>query len=140
MDTHMTNARDPLDWLAAERHQPGGSRVAFRQQLEDCNALLVDIGQEVADQVLPITNAFLEADAHRANEWVPLGRHLSARCRDLEEACYLILATQSPVASDLRRVVATLRCVGDLERSVNLLEHIAGSLAWVHPPSFPDEL
>ena len=136
----MDDARDPLDWLEAERRQPGGSRVAFRQQLEDCNTLLVFAGDEVARQILPVTHAFLEADSHRATEWVTSSARISARCRDLEEACYLILATQSPVATDLRRVVATLRCVGDLERSINLLVHIAESLTWVHPPSFPEEL
>ncbi|MBA2319245.1 MAG: hypothetical protein H0V93_15930 [Euzebyales bacterium] len=132
----MTDRRDPLEWLEVERRQPGGSRVAFQQQLEDCNEMLVTSGDMVATQINPVTRAFLEADQHRAQEWVDTSDRVEAICRDLEEACYLVLARQSPVAGDLRRVVATLRCVADVSRSSNLLTHVAQSLTWVHPPSF----
>ena len=42
--------------------------------------------------------------------------------RDRE--CYQVLALQSPVASDLRRVVAALRIIADIERSADLTANI----------------
>jgi phosphate transport system protein len=131
---------DPLDWLEAERRGPGSSRVEFHQQLEDCNATLVEAAAVVADAVLPVTAAFLEADQYRADEFIAAARSNRVRCRELEEACYLILARQSPVAVDLRRIVATLRSAASVERAGDLLRHVAESLAWVHPPAMPPVL
>jgi phosphate transport system protein len=136
----MMSSDDPLDWLEDEHRSAGTSRVQFHQQLEDCNTRLVEAAAVVADAVLPVTTAFLEADQYRADDFVETARLNRQRCRDLEEACYLLLARQSPVAVDLRRVVATLRSAASIERSGDLLRHVAESLAWVHPPSMPGEL
>lgn len=132
-----TSSYDPLHWLEAERDSPGGSRVEFRQQLRDCNTLLIELGQRVADQIIPVTEAFLEADRHRAEQAIAADAEIDEACWELEEACYVLLARQSPVAGDLRRIVATLRSVADIERSGDLLRHVAESLTWVHPPAMP---
>ncbi len=116
-----------------------GSRAAFQQQLAACDAQLVEVGRIVADGILPVTEAFLEADEHRAGELIA-SLAIERRCARLEEACYLLLARQAPVAGDLRRLVAILRSVADVQRSANLLQHIAESLTWVHPPSMVEDL
>jgi phosphate transport system protein len=136
----MSSEEDPLHWLEAERRSLGGSRVEFHQQLEDCNRRLVDAATVVGAAIGPVTTAFLEADAHAAEEYIARESGLRRACLELEEACYLLLARQSPVSVDLRRVVATLRSTSDVERSGNLLRHVAESLTWVHPPSMPGEL
>jgi phosphate transport system protein len=131
---------DPIQWLEAERRGQGSSRVEFHQQLEDCDAQLVAAAGIVADAVVPVTHAFLEADSHVAREFLAADTRVRHLSRELEEACYLLLARQSPVAVDLRRVVATLRSGQSIDRSSNLLRHVAESLTWVHPPSMADEL
>jgi phosphate transport system protein len=131
---------DPLDWLEAERREPGGSRVEFRRQLEACTAKLVELASAVASSIVPVTEAFLQADAPAAREYRSTDAWISGGCVALEDACYLLLARQSPVGGDLRRVVATIRSVTDVERPSNLLAHVAGSLAWVHPPAMPETL
>lgn len=134
-----SEARDPLDWLADERRRPGTSRVAFQQQMEDCTRTLIALGEQVASSIEPVTRAFLEADRHRADQAIADDEWIDRRGVELEDACYLLLARQSPVAGDLRRIVATLRCVGDVQRSGDLLRHVAESLAWIHPPALPAE-
>jgi phosphate transport system protein len=136
----MSEDEDPLRWLEDEHRGPGGSRVEFHQQLEACNTRLVEVAALVAETIEPVTTAFLEADNHRAEELVAEHSHIDELCLDLEEACYLLLARQSPVAVDLRRVVATLRSIGDVDRSWHLLRHVAQSLQWVHPPSLDPDL
>jgi phosphate transport system protein len=42
----------------------------------------------------------------------------------LEEECYEILALQQPMASDLRRIVAALRIIADVERSADLAVNV----------------
>lgn len=131
---------DPLHWLEAERRSPGGSRVEFHQQLEDCNRRLVETAALVGGAIRPVTTAFLEADTHRVEEYFEAEDRLRSACLELEEACYLLLARQSPVSVDLRRVVATLRSTSDVERSGNLLRHVGESLTWVHPPAMSEDL
>jgi phosphate transport system protein len=131
---------DPLDWLEAERRQPGSSRVEFHEQLEGCRTQLVQLGSAVAGAVVPVTEAFLEADDTAASAYRSTDTQVQEGCLALEDACFHLLARQGPVGGDLRRVVATIRCVTNVARASNLLEHVGGSLAWVHPPSLPERL
>ncbi|MFO8075310.1 MAG: PhoU domain-containing protein [Egibacteraceae bacterium] len=105
----MSEHPDPLAWLEAERREPGGSRVGFREQLTDIDRLLVEAGELVAETVEPITQAFLEADGQTAGAMIARAPLIDRRCGQLEEACYILLARQSPVGGDLRHVVAVLR-------------------------------
>lgn len=136
----MSERSDPLDWLEAERNRPGTSRLEFGQQLTDIDRSLVEAARAVADRIVPVTRAFLEADHHTAGEVVDGAPLLDRRCSQIEEACYVLLARQSPVGGDLRHVVAVLRSVADVQRSAYLLTHVAESLTWVHPPSMAPEL
>jgi phosphate transport system protein len=131
---------DPLDRLEAERREPHGTRIEFQEQLEALDKQLIALLREVADRVMPATHAFLEADTHAATSIEDADKGLSRRCTELEEAGYLLLATQSPVATDLRRTIAVLRSANDVQRTGNLLTHVVESLAWVHPPSLAGEL
>ena len=136
----MTESPDPLDWLEDMRRHPGGSRAEFQQQLADIDRLLIEVGLAVAERIKPVTAAFLQADIHAASDAVAADVAVDQRCVHLEEACYILLARQSPVAGDLRRIVAVLRSVADVQRSGNLLRHVADSLTWIHPPSMDAEL
>lgn len=130
---------DPLAWLEAATREPG-VRVDFQAQLLASDRALVGVTRQVAGAIEPVTTAFLQADAHGATAAHTVDEDVDRRCRDLEEACYLLLARQSPVGSDLRRVVAVLRTAAGVQRSASLLVHVAESLTWVHPPSMPEEV
>jgi phosphate transport system protein len=131
---------DPLEWLRAEQERPSGTRMEFQQRLAALDASLIGLAEQVAGAVVPVTTAFLEADAHAAGAALDQDQAVRRGSRQLEDACYGLLARESPVAGDLRRVVAVLRCAGDVQRASNLLRHVAESLTWVHPPSMPEEL
>lgn len=136
----MGDDTDPLAWLEAMARQPAGTREDFQAQLAACDRTLVGLARRVADAIEPATAAFLEADVHGAAEVEVMDREVGRRCRDLEEACYVLLARQAPVGSDLRRVVAVLRSTAGVQRSANLLRHVTESLRWVHPPALSQEV
>jgi phosphate transport system protein len=131
---------DPLARLEAERREPGTARHRLHEQLELLDEQLIVMMRTVAERTQPTTDAFLEADAHAASRLIAEDQALTSRCTELEEAGYLLLATQSPVATDLRRIIAVLRSVNDVQRTGNLLAHVVESLSWVHPPSLSKEL
>ena len=131
---------DPLERLVAQRRQSGSPRHRLRELLERLDRQLITTTRALADSVQPTTEAFLEADGRTVASLIAGDRVLTRKCKKLEESGYLVLATQSPVATDLRRVIAVLRSVNDIERTGNLLTHVAESLSWVHPPSLDSEL
>jgi phosphate transport system protein len=136
----MSQAEDPLEQLEQERRQRPTSRVEFSAQLDACDRLLIEVAALVAQAIVPVTTAFLQADRYLASEHIVASQEIQRRCVDLEDAAYLLLARQSPVAGDLRRIIAVFCCAREVERSSLLLAHIAESLTWVHPPSMPDHL
>ena len=136
----MSSPDDPLAWLEQHEHQPPASRAAFSEQLDAIDRELVATALLVSDLIHPVTTAFLQADAHGAGRAIVVDTETDRRCVLLEERCFALLARQSPVAGDLRRVVAVLRSIADVQRSGDLLRHVAESLAWVHPPSMREEL
>lgn len=131
---------DPLAWLELGREESGGSRTEFHRQLDACRAKLVELASAVQVRIIPTTEAFLEADVEAAREHQARARAISDGCTVLEDACFLLLARHGPVGGDLRRIVATIRCVTPIERTAQLIGHIARSLTWVHPPSMPEQL
>jgi phosphate transport system protein len=130
---------DPLTWLEKE-FATEGTRADFHRQLDACDAVLIELGQRVGGAVVPVTEAFLQADRHAAEGLIGADLAVAGECLELEERCYVLLARQQPVARDLRRLVAIVRSVSDVQRSASLLDHVAESLTWVHPPSMPDQL
>ena len=139
----MSQADDPGDPLARleeeERSRPV-ARVEFHQQLAELDRRLVDTAQLIAGAIVPVTTAFLQADRYAAAAHIATAREVQRRCVDLEERGYVLLARQSPVAGDLRRIIAVLRCAREVQRTGNLVGHIAESLTWIHPPSMPEHL
>lgn len=136
----MGEASDPLTDLERDLAQPHGARHGFQEQLEEADRRLVAVGAAVLEQVRGATTAFLGGDRAGAEEVAARDQAIDRSCLDLEEWCYLLLARQSPVAADLRRVVAILRSVNDLQRSGDLARHVAESHRWAHAPSLPSAL
>lgn len=126
--------------LLSELERPAAGRPPLQEGLEHCEALLVAGIHRVGDAVRPVTEAFLEADAHRASRLAVDALTVDRECAAIEDAGYLLIARQAPVAGDLRHIVAILRCVSDVQRSASLLRHVLEALRWVHPPSMPEEV
>jgi phosphate transport system protein len=134
-------AYDPLVQHEAEgAGAPEGHRLDFHAALDDCDEALLAAGHAVARAIRPMTEAFLTGDGHTAAALIARDREVDQACHDLEERCFLLIARQSPVAGDLRRLVAVLKCTQDVLRSGDLLRHVGESLTWIHPPSLPATL
>lgn len=116
------------------------SRREFMRALEDCDVKLQAVGGLVTAAILPMTEAFLSGDAMTAQSLVAADKEVDSLGAALEEDCFHLMARESPVAQDLRRLIAVLRCVNDVVRSGDLLRHVGESLRWIHPPTLDDKL
>lgn len=107
--------------------EPAGTaelRTGFHAQLDDLRDEIARLAAGVTENIPRATEILLSQDLEGA-EYVILGDdEVDHKALELEERCYALLALQSPVASDLRRIVAALRIIADVERSADLAVNI----------------
>jgi phosphate transport system protein len=100
-------------------------RTTFHQELERIDEKLIGMTQLVQSAMGRATTALLEADDITAREVITDDNTVDALRREIDEHILRVLATQQPVAGDLRTLVAGLRMDRDLERMGDLARHIA---------------
>ena len=101
-------------------------RIHFEQALVNLSEDVLALGSRVRREAAAGLQSFLEKDLDLAAE-VIAGDTLTNELRyRIEKRCYALLATEQPVASDLRTIVAVLSIAGELERIGDHGKRIAG--------------
>jgi phosphate transport system protein len=100
-------------------------RDQYYEQLDAIVDDLVDLTGTVRRAVADATKALLEADGQLAESVIAGDKDIDESTEVIEERTLLLLATQQPVATDLRQLVATLRMLADLQRMGDLSVHVA---------------
>ncbi|ASK66522.1 phosphate transport system regulatory protein PhoU [Brachybacterium avium] len=108
-------------------------REAYQSDLRHIVDDLVDMAEMVGTALEGATTALLEGDLALAERVVTADPHLDARQVELDAKAVELLARQSPVATDLRLLVATLRMSSSLERMGDLAAHVALIARRAHP-------
>jgi phosphate transport system protein len=99
-------------------------RRGFHEQLEEIKADVTRMAATVIETIPRATQVLLDADLEGADYLILADDELDVRSLSVEERCYELLALQSPVARDLRRVVAAVKMIGEIERSGDLAVNI----------------
>ncbi|MGH9179553.1 MAG: phosphate signaling complex PhoU family protein [Acidimicrobiales bacterium] len=108
--------------------QDGGpGRQHFHQRIASLQRAVLAIGYEVHRSIPEATEAWLRRDAGSARQVDARTAGWSARARDVELAAYELIATQQPMALDLRQLTALVRLTEAVARSGDLVAHIARS-------------
>ena len=91
-------------------------RAVFQQELSEVQSRLVSLAETSEKIMDKASRAFLNSDVSMADEALALAEANEERALDLDELVIKVLATQSPVARDLRILVSALRMSASLER------------------------
>ncbi len=91
-------------------------RVTLQEDLDSINANLLEEGQLVLRALRGSLNALGEADAELADEVIAFDDEIDNRYTSIEQGIEVLLARQTPVAVDLRLVLAMLHTNLHLER------------------------
>lgn len=110
-------------------------REAFQSELETIVQDLTEMCQRVRDAVREASDALLEDDLALAERVIAGDAHIDEMQSRIDEQAVDLLARQSPVATDLRVIVASLRMSSSLERMGDLAEHVALVVRRRHPDS-----
>ncbi len=93
-----------------------GTRIHFDKQLAQLHESVLELGSRARRAVAEGLMALTTGDADLAREVIAADVGINRLRYDIEFECYSLLATEQPVASDMRAIVAALTVVGDLER------------------------
>jgi phosphate transport system protein len=101
------------------------TREAFDQELQGLQDDLLRMGALVEEAVRRSIEALRARSVEAANEIVKADNVIDALHLDLEERCLRLMATQQPMAKDLRTIAAIWVMTIDLERIGDHAEDIA---------------
>ena len=108
---------------------PDGSansmRVSFTEELSQLEAALQEEGDLVLRALRAALNALARGDEELADEVIVFDDEVDTRYIDIENGVQSLLARQTPVASDLRLVLAILRVNLHLERMADYCVTVA---------------
>jgi phosphate transport system protein len=99
-------------------------RSGFHSELDSIRGEIAKLSAQVTKDIPRATEILLGQDLEGAEYMILADDEVDAKCVNLEERCYRVLALQSPVATDLREVVAALRIIAEVERSADLAVNI----------------
>ncbi|MBA2564413.1 MAG: phosphate signaling complex protein PhoU [Gemmatimonadetes bacterium] len=118
--------------MAMERH--------FEHQLADLQNRILTMAGLAEEQLRSSIKSFLDRDADLAHEVLESDRRIDAMENEIDEEGIHLLATQQPMARDLRLITMILKMSSDLERigdhAVNVAESVLRlrSTPAVEPP------
>jgi len=100
-------------------------RDLFHEELESITVDHLKMATLIRDAIDSATKAILNADLQLAERVIADDLTIDEIQHALDERTISLMARQQPVASDLRRLVSSLRISADLERMGDLAHHIA---------------
>jgi phosphate transport system protein len=103
-------------------------RQVFEEQLRELLEDLLAMGQMVADSIDRAIDALAKQDVELAQQVIDFDDEINAIQHEIDETCLVLIATQQPMAGDLRAILAISNIALELERIGDYAEGI-GRLA-----------
>ena len=100
-------------------------RQEFQRELEGIEARVIEMFAMVAEDLSRATDALLSGNNQVVKVLAEREQVIEALYPEIEATVNRNILLQAPVASDLRFLLSVLRIVPELERSHDLVEHIA---------------
>ncbi len=106
-------------------------RERFMRKLGELQADILKMGNMVDDQLTVALEALENLDLEKAQEVILLDKQVNEARFSIEEDCFTLIVTQQPAAGDLRRVVAAMNIIVDLERMGDQAKGIAKVIPYI---------
>jgi phosphate transport system protein len=116
-------------------------RTAYHEQLDALTNQLGDMCGLAGAAMERATQALLQADLVLAEQVITDHEQIAGMSAKAEEAAFVLLALQAPVAGDLRAIVSSIQIVADVDRMGALALHVAKISRRRHPQhALPEEV
>lgn len=114
-------------------------RTEFHKKIEEIRGDVLAMGSMVEKALIRSIKALKERDLALAEQIIADDRKVNEKRFDIEEKCIQLIATQQPMASDLRTIMSITNIVTELERIGDHAEGIAKIVIMIgdEPPLKP---
>lgn len=114
-------------------------RTAFHRQLQETHNDVLFMGSMVEKAILSSVKALKERDLGLAEQIIVDDRNINAKRFEIENKCIQLIATQQPMAGELRVIMAVAYVITELERIGDYAEGIAKIVLMIgnEPPLKP---
>lgn len=103
------------------------TRGIFDRELRDIQAQVLALGSEVEEHIIKAVDAFLKRDLIVAQRLIASDRAVNEQYITISQKCFLLIATQQPMAGDMRFLAAVVAIVNELERIHDYIKGISKS-------------
>jgi len=100
-------------------------RNAFDRELQDLEKRLQELGSMVEEALVEAVDALKRRDLEKAEKIIDADRSVNERRYAIEQETFVVIATQQPMAVDLRTLAAVLEIATELERIGDYAKGIA---------------
>lgn len=101
------------------------TRTLLQQELSEVQQEMMVLAEMVASAIEGAVQALVRADVELARRIITEDLKINEKRYAIEDKCLAVIATQQPMASDLRTIVSVLYIIVDLERMGDHAEGIA---------------
>jgi len=101
------------------------TRTAFHKKLREIQDDILAMGSMVSKAILRSIEALKNRDMELAHQIIVDDKKINKKRFEIEEKCVELIATQQPMASDLRIILAVLNILSEVERIGDYAEGIA---------------
>lgn len=115
-------------------------RKALHHEIETIKADIVRLAAMTTEVIPRATAALLDGDLQLTQVIIDGDDPIDELTASIEERCFSVLALQSPMARDLRTVVASVKIISDIERSADLMVNIAKATRRIYGVTFTPRL
>jgi phosphate transport system protein len=101
------------------------TRHHFYEKLEELKIDVLKMGGLVEESIDRALHDLLKKDRELALDIIKNDEQINQQELDIERTCVLLIATEQPVAGDLRFIISSLKTVRDLKRIEDYAAHMA---------------
>ena len=120
------------------------TREFFDRDLDNLNTGVLVMASEVEQNLGRVADALINRNAVLAQRLIDFDNHVNSQRIDLMMNCLMLIATQQPMAGDMRFIAAVIEISGELERIHDYVKGVAKTSLELGPegkilPSFKEE-
>jgi len=108
-------------------------RESFNRELNNLREIVLASGSEVEEGLMKVTKALLERDDNDARQLVDSDEYINERYINIVMRSLKLIATQQPMAGDMRLITAVIEITGELERIHDYVKGIAQTSLEIGP-------
>ena len=120
------------------------TREHFDRELNELKANTLALGSEVEQNIGRVSDALIRHNAVIAQRLIDFDEWVNTQRIDIMMSCLALIATQQPMARDMRFIATVIETVGELERIHDYVKGIAKTSLEIGPememlPSFKED-